>query len=166
MQTFLNVSLPTFTLPFSLLYCKHACLKPLDPHTNKLKFIFFLAYLLNNVQNVTYFDLHKTFHQRSGYTSLHTTHIILFPKCWLGSWLQFVKHLCWDVLRFFSGIFYSCTLAFFPDFIFFHSSFYFSLAMQLQHPLMSPFSPLPSTKCPRSVSNGEEDRNRLPVTCM
>ena len=89
-----------------------------------------------------------------------------FLKCWLGSWLQFVKHLCWDVLRFFSGIFYSSTLPFFFQFYLFHSSFYFSLAMQLHHPLMSPFSPLPSIKCPRSVSNGEEDWNSLPVTCV
>lgn len=47
-----------------------------------------------------------------------------------------------------------------------HSSFYFSLGLQLQHPLMSPFSPQPLIKCPRSVSNVEEDWNSLPVTCV
>lgn len=98
--------------------------------------------------------------------SLYKTHTLFFPKtlAWfLATICQTFVLRCIQILL---GYLLQQHFTIFFWFYLFHSSFYFSLAMQLHHPLMSPFSPLPSIKCPRSVSNGEEDWNSLPVTCV
>lgn len=47
------------------------------------------------------------------------------------------------------GVFQSCIYLFFSNLSFSQSSFYFSLAIQLHHPLTSPFTPLALDKMPQ-----------------